>query len=246
MSTLWTINPKKRRKAGRSGKKRRSAKQRAATRRLVAMNRGGFASNPRRRRRGRKSAKATRKYTRRASSRKSVRRSRRRGRSSAMKFNTGNAVSLLKSGAIGGAGAVLIDVGMGQISRFLPAALAAPADAAGNIQYGYFGTKAALAIALGTYGGKFLPRGIAEKMAEGSLTVLAYSFIRPFVPAGLALGYFNPAPTMKPGVRGAGAYVAGAGAYERLGAYERTAVRSSGMNARGGRAANVLQMVGRR
>lgn len=244
MSTLWTINPSKRRKAGRSGKKRRSAKQRAATRRMIAANRG-YLSNPRKKRRGRKSAKATRKYTRRAS-RKSMRRSRRRGRSSAMKFSTGNAVSLLKSGAIGGAGAVLVDVGMGQISRFLPASLAAPADAAGNIQYGYFGTKAALAIALGTYGGKFLPRGIAEKMAEGSLTVLAYSFFRPFVPAGLALGYFNPAPTMKPGVRNAGAYVAGAGAYERLGAYERTAVRSNATNARGGRAANVLQMVGRR
>ena len=237
MSTLFTINPSRRR---RSGKKRRSAKQRAATRRMLAANRGRFASNPKKRRarrRGRKSVSVVARVIRRTrrAGRKALRAYRRRGRSRSMRLNTGNMVNLLKAGAIGGAGAVLVDMGMTQIARFLPAPLATPMDASGNVQYGYFGAKAALAIALATYGGKVIPGAIAEKMGEGALTVLAYQFIRPMVPA--ALGYFNPAPTMRPQIGRAGAYVAGAGAYPAL------PVRANGANAKGGRAANVLNMV---
>lgn len=241
MATLFTINPSRRkRRAG--GKKRRSAKQRAATRKMLAAR---FGVNPRKRRskrRSRKSGKVA-AYVKRAvrRGRRSVRKmSRRRGRRSSMRFSTGNAVNLLKAGAIGGAGAVLVDIGMGQVARFLPAALATPMDSAGNVQYGYFGAKAALAIALGTYGGKIMPGAIAEKMGEGALTVLAYQFLRPMVPAGLALGYFNPAPTMRPGVGRAGAYVSGAGAYARL------PVRAGNGNGGGGRAANVLNMISTR
>jgi hypothetical protein len=237
MSTLFTINPSRRR---RSGKKRRSAKQRAATRRMLAANRGRFASNPKKRRARRRSRKSvsivarTIRRTRRAG-RKAMRAYRRRGRSRSMRLNTGNMVNLLKAGAIGGAGAVLVDIGMTQIARFLPAPLATPMDASGNVQYGYFGAKAGLALLLATYGGKVIPGTIAEKMGEGALTVLAYQFIRPMVPA--ALGYFNPAPTMRPQIGRAGAYVAGMGAYPAL------PVRANGANAKGGRAANVLNMV---
>jgi hypothetical protein len=54
----------------------------------------------------------------------------------------------------------------------------------------------------------------------------------------MAMGYFNPAPTMRPSVRNAGAYVAGAGAYPAL------PVRSNGnSNNKGARAGNVLNMV---
>lgn len=237
MATLFTINPSRRkRRAG--GKKRRSAKQRAATRRMLAANRGRFATNPKRRskRRSRRAGKSAVAVVKR-SYRRAKRSVRRRGRRSSMRFSTGNAVNLLKAGAIGGAGAVLVDIGMGQVARFLPAALATPMDSAGNVQYGYFGAKAALAIALGTYGGKIMPGAIAEKMGEGALTVLAYQFLRPMVPAGLALGYFNPAPTMRPQVGRAGAYVSGANAYARL------PVRAGASNGGGGRAANVLNMV---
>lgn len=239
MAAIWTINPKRRK--GRSGKKRRSAKQRAATRKMLAANR--FASNPKKRRskrRGRKSAGAVAKYVKRTrrGGKRMARRMRRGGRRSAMAFNTGNAVNLLKAGAIGGAGAVLVDIGMGQAQRFLPASLATPLDAAGNVQYGYFGTKAALALLLGTMGGRIMPAAVAEKMGEGALTVLAYQFLRPMVPVSLTMGYFNPAPTMRPGVGRAGAYVANAGAYAAL------PVRSnSASNGKGSRAGNVLAMV---
>jgi hypothetical protein len=237
MSTLFTINPSRRR---RSGKKRRSAKQRAATRRMLAANRGRFASNPKKRRarrKGRKSVAIVAKRSYRRRSRKSMRVSRRRGgRRSGMRLNTGNMVNLLKAGAIGGAGAVLVDMGMAQVAKFLPAPLATPMDASGNVQYGYFGAKAGLALLLATYGGKVIPGAVAEKMGEGALTVLAYQFIRPMVPA--AMGFFNPAPTMRPNIARAGAYVAGAGAYPAL------PVRANGgVNAKGGRAANVLNMV---
>lgn len=125
---------------------------------------------------------------------------------------------------------------MAQAVKFLPAPLSTPMDASGNVQYGYFGAKAGLALLLATYGGKVIPGAMAEKMGEGALTVLAYQFIRPMVPA--ALGFFNPAPTMRPNVGRAGAYVAGTGAYPAL------PVRANGaVNAKGGRAANVLNMV---
>jgi hypothetical protein len=151
-----------------------------------------------------------------------------------MRFNTSTAMNLLQQGAIGAGGAILVDVGMGFASRMLPPAFATPADTSGNIQYGYFGAKLALAMALGTFGANVMPARIAERMAEGSLTVLAYQLLRPLVPAGLGLGYFNPAPTMRPQLR---AYVAGAGAYPAL------PVRTGMNNGKGGRAANVLSMV---
>lgn len=235
MATLFTINPSRRK---RHGKKRRSAKQRAATRRMLAANRGRFASNPKKRRGRRKARNVMATVQRRV--RRSYRRARkamrsRRGRRSGMRLNTNNMMNLLKAGAIGGAGAVLIDIGMAQAARFLPAPLATPMDMSGNVQYGYFGAKAGLALLVATYGGRIMPSAIAEKMGEGALTVLAYQFMRPMVPA--AMGYFNPAPTQRP-VGRAGAYVSGAGAYASL------PIRANGANGnKGGRAANVLNLV---
>lgn len=241
MATLFTINPSKRRK--RRGGKRRTAKQRAATRRMINARYGINPKKRRARRRGRKASAVVsvkRRRVRRSSARR-VHRSSRRRSSGRMAFNTRGAMNLLKAGAIGGAGAILVDVGMGQAQRFLPAMLATPTDAMGNIQYGYFAAKAGLALLIGTYGGKIMPSAVAEKMGEGAMTVLAYQFMRPMVPSALTMGYFNPAPTMRPtaNIRGAGAYVSGAGAYPQI------PVRNGNGNGtyKGGRAANVLSMV---
>lgn len=228
MSVLWTVNPKRRK-----SRKHRSAAQRAATRRLVAMNKS--RRNPARRRRARRSANpVVIHHTRRVSARRYRRNPSRR--SSVMSHaNTATVKGLLMRGVVGGAGAVLVDVGMGYASSFLPASMATPADATtGAPNYGYFGAKAALALALGIYGKRFTRH--AGNMAEGALTVLAYQFIRPMVPAGIRLGYMNPAPTMRPrGVAGVGKYVSGTGAYF-------PSQRPAAMTSPGAAAARVVQM----
>lgn len=242
MAAIWAIgNPRGKKRRG--GKKRRSAAQRRATAAMLAANgrvkrrskRGGRKAKRRgRRRSGAVSVSAPRRSYRRS------RRSSGRGAS----LSTGSAISLLKAGAIGGAGAVLVDVGMGQAAKLLASAvpsLSTPANADGSPNYGYYGVKAGLAIALGTIGKRFIPAPIADRMAEGALTVLAYQFMRPLVPAGLALGNFNPAPTMRrvAGVNRVGAYVSGAGAYQSV------PIRSNGGTRRGANAANVVAMVSR-
>jgi hypothetical protein len=96
--------------------------------------------------------------------------------------------SSLMNSVIGGAGAVGVDF----IADMLPLPL--------SMKTGWTGvaTKAALAVGVGMIGKKFLGRN-AEKMAEGALTVLAYSSIKGLMPTmqtGAAingLAYLSPA-----------------------------------------------------
>lgn len=214
-SVLWEVNPRRRRRkltakqiaAGFGGKRGRK--------------RGGRRAHSRRRRRSVVTAAPVVHRRRRRSASRGMRRSRRGRRGFSMRGAASGFMPLLKSGAVGGAGAVVVDVGMGYAMRFLPASLATPVDAAGQPQYGYFGAKAALALLLGTYGRRLPVIGnYASRMAEGSLTVLAYQFMRPMAAGFMPVGYFNPAPTMRPmnGLRGEmratnqpGNYVAGLG-----------------------------------
>lgn len=222
MNMLWSPNPRKRRR-------KMSAKQRkyfggGKRKRRIARRQAGFVAMPgfTHKRRGR-----------RRSMRAVIRHSKRRARRAFASFSRSGAMGLLRAGAVGGAGAVLVDVAMGQIAPFLPAALAVPKDnQTGAVNYGYFGTKAALAIALGIYGRRLPVIGrYSEGMAEGALTLIAYQFMRPLVPATLNLGaYFNPRATQR--TQGLSAY-----------ATPRIAVRSGGDTGRGSRAANVLSMV---
>lgn len=98
--------------------------------------------------------------------------------------------------AVGAGGALAVDAIMGQAARFLPPSLSARYTAAGGMNIGYYGTKLAIALALGIGGAKFAPgrfKATAARMAEGSLTVQAYEIGRALLPAAVTLGYYNPA-----------------------------------------------------
>lgn len=145
----------------------------------------------------------------------------------------GTVMSLLKAGAIGGAGGVLIDVAMSQVRGFLPASMQSPADSANNPNYGYYAAKFGLALALGTLGRRLPILGrYAPEMANGAVSILGYQFLRPMVPSTMLAAYFNPAPTQRPNMGRVGAYVTPA-----------VGVRSAQSLGRGSRAAGVLNMV---
>ena len=112
--------------------------------------------------------------------------------------------------AIGAVSAVAIDALMGQAARALPKGLAARYGDDGNLNPGYFATKAGLATALGVVGVMFLPRRVrsfAARATEGALTVQGADLLRSVLPANLVLGYYNPARVLR-------------GARSRLGAYQ--------------------------
>lgn len=236
---LWLANPRRKRK----GSRKLSKKQIAA----------GFGGGSKRRRRRSSKARRHKRSVRSVAAAPVVHRRRRRSRgasgvvrrrrggrrSGGMK---GNVINLLKAGAIGGAGAVAVDMIMGQVRGFLPASLGSPVDSAGQPNYGYFGTKAAIALALGVYGNKLpVVGGYTSRMSEGALTVLAYQFMRPMVPQSFMLGYFNPAPTQRASV---GKYVSGQRPGNRYlagtGAYQSIPVRGGDNGGSGERAAQVV------
>lgn len=221
-------NPSKRRKVRRNPK-RRTAAQKAATARMLAANRA--RSGGRKRKAKRRSAPVASSAPRRVSRRSARRSARRVSRRFGSAMRSSGIVGSLKSGLVGGAGAVGVDIIMGQVAPMLPASMQTPVDAqTGGLSYGYVAAKAAIALALGHFGKRIAPR-YAERAAEGALTVLAYGVLRPMVPASMTMGYLNPAPLARGGVRGVGVYnpgVRGVGVY------------NPGMNGMGG--ANVLPM----
>lgn len=186
---LLSGNPKRRKKG------KRSAAQRRATRKMLAANRG----NPTKRRRRRRKAKSAVSASPRRRRHVSRRRGGRRGGMLSRLLRGGSshsAMGMVKNGAIGGAGAVGVDVLMGYASNVLPANLVSRVNPDGSMNYLYYATKGALAVGIGLYGGKVLPAGVAPKIAEGALTVMSYEILRGFVPTGIRLGFFNPAPAM--------------------------------------------------
>jgi len=175
MEELLLVNPRKRRAKG------RTAAQRLATSKLVALNkarrrknpapRAAATSNPKRRRRA-------------APSVKSMYRRRRRNPVSA----TGGLMPLLNAALMGAAGATAINAAVSYLP--LPTALQT-----GNMKHV---TKAAMAIGLGLFGRRFLGKA-ALSMAQGSLTVTMTDAIKDVAAgAGMSLGYYAPAVTMAP------------------------------------------------
>lgn len=187
---LLTANPK-RRKAGKR-KATRSPAQRAAFAKMIAANK---RSNP-------SPARSGKKRRRRASVAAAPSR-RRSGGSSG--FSRGNlaaqATSLAKNGAIGGAGALGLDVIMGYANGILPASVASRVNSDGSTNWLYYGVKGALAVGVGVIGQKVVSAPVAAKLAEGALTVMAYELARGMMPTSVPLGFVNPAPTLN-GVRG--------------------------------------------
>ena len=204
MEQLLLINPSRRKSASKPRRKTRTAAQKAATRRLVAMNKSrhgaptrrtvkrrakarthpvaGYFPNPKRRsiRHTVKRAVTRRKYKRNPSSRTDI-------------------MAMLIKGLQGGAGAVAVNTVYAKLP--LPVMMKI-----GNMQ---FVGRAALAVALGIFGRKILPGNTAARMAEGSLAVTAHDVIVHF--AGTMAPSFGLAGDMGfvPGGQGLMDYPAG-------------------------------------
>ena len=186
MAEMLLINPRRRtRKARKAG---RSAAQRAATRRLVAMNRSRrrarrrnpapaavVAMNPRRRRMSRRRSNPIRMI--------------RRRRNPAMLggFSFRSVIGAMQEALIQGGGAVAMDLLHGQINRFLPAMLQ---RTPGQVGLGDV-VKASITVLVGT-ALRGPTRGLSMKAATGSLTVQAYDIVKNLLPSTMQLGYMTP------------------------------------------------------
>jgi len=187
--SMLIVNPSRRRR-------RTKHRARSRTRRkMSALQRKYFGGGRKRRgkRRGRTITIAA-NPARRRSKRRSFRRNPiNLGR---MRASMGSVTGALKDAAVGAGGAILVDMGMAQAARFLPASLSMRYGADGSVNWGYHATKAALAVGLGVVGARFLPgraKGLAARAAVGSLTVQAYDLGKSMLPAELTMGYYNPA-----------------------------------------------------
>lgn len=188
MAEMLLINPRRRRKSG--AKKRRTnptPAQRRARARFAAMARGraasarrapARASNPVGGRRRRRRSNPVVAY-------------RRRRRNPIGGVSTSGILNMLRDAAVQGAGAVALDIGVGYVTRMLPASMQ---PTAGQIGVGTV-VKAALTAALG----QMLSgptRGLSRKAATGSLAVQMYNIAAGFVPASIHvghIGYASPA-----------------------------------------------------
>lgn len=215
MAEMLLINPRARRKARKAP---RSAAQRRATAKLVAMSRrrrrnpapaaAPLAMNPRRRR----------KMARRSNPIRMIRRARRSN--PAMRFSTAGLMAAVQQALVQGAGAVAFDIVHGQVQRFLPASLV---PTPGSIGIGD-AVKAALTVFIGS-ALRGPTRGLSVKAATGALTVQAHSLIKTFVPSTLPLGYAAPGYVTQGQTRvGPNRAIVGVGRYTAPGA---TALLSS-------------------
>lgn len=183
------------RRTVRPRRKARSAAQKAATRRMLAANRSRSrparaAAPKRRRRRARAAAPAAAPARRRRAVARVTRRSRRRASSGLRLGGSGSilnqGVTMLKDGAIMGAGALGVDMLMGQVNKILPDGWDSPLEGDGTPNYKNAAIKAAVAVGVGYVGARYLPasmRGLAVKAAAGSLAIQGYTLIKGSIPA---------------------------------------------------------------
>jgi len=177
MAEMLLINPRKRRRAAPKRAKRTTARRRARRSNPVTV-----ITAPR---------TARRRVMRRRSNPIGYARRRvmRRRRNPIGTGGGSSIMAMLKNAAIGGAGAIAVDLAMGQINKFLPASFAKTPGKVGAYEV----AKVAVTIMLG----KFLSkptRGLSQKMAAGSLTVQAHQLLASVVPTGtMPLGYYSPA-----------------------------------------------------
>lgn len=176
MAEMLLINPRKRRRAAPKRAKRTSARRRVRRSNPVTV----ISRAPARRRR----------VMRRRNPIGAVRRVMRRRRRNPIGLGSGSSImAMLKSAAIGGAGAIAVDLAMGQMAKFLPASMAKTPGKVGVYEV----VKVAATIALGKLLSK-PTRGLSQKMAAGSLTVQAHQLLSSVVPTGsMPLGYYSPA-----------------------------------------------------
>ena len=178
MAEMLLINPRKRRRA--APKRKRTT----ARRRVRRSNPVTVITAPRR---------VRRRVMRRRSNPIGYARRRvmgRRRRRNPIGMGSGSSImAMLKNAAIGGAGAIAVDLAMGQVNKFLPATFAKTPGKVGAYEV----AKVAVTIMLGKLLSK-PTRGLSQKMAAGSLTVQAHQLLSQVVPTGaMPLGYYSPA-----------------------------------------------------
>ena len=149
----------------------------------------------------------------------------RRNPSTRPAFSVANVKSVVMKGATGAAGAIGVDVLMGLVKGYLPAAIASPNAADGSPNYGYYAAKGFLAVAASVAASKVVSADKAARIAEGSLTVTLHGLMARLIAANVSsvpLGMYTGARLgNSPGgkvlnmnanrpLRGVGAYVSGA------------------------------------
>lgn len=120
-------------------------------------------------------------------------------------------IGMLKDAALGGAGAIGVDLLMGQVNGYLPESLR---STRGELNAGT-AVKAFATAVLGQLLAK-PTRGLSRKMAAGALAVQARDAMAGFVPASMALGYASPAAITQ-GTNRVGPIRGGMNAYVRGG-----------------------------
>lgn len=127
------------------------------------------------------------------------------------KLNIKSFMTMFQDAAIGGAGAVGMDILMGKVNPYLPAAIQTSPTSLGAGD----AVKAVLTVVIG----KLLKkptRGLSEKAALGALTTQARDILSGFVPASMSLAYYSPANIVD-GTNRVGPYRPGMGAYQQPG-----------------------------
>lgn len=208
MAEMLLINPRRRRKTRRAAAT--TTRRRRVTRRrrnpMPAVARPLFA---RRRRTARRANPIARMR----------RRTMRRRNPIGGRMGTGMIMAAIREAFVGGAGAVAVDLAMGQINRYLPASLK---TVPGTVGAGD-AVKALITVTLGHLLAR-PTRGLSRKMALGALTVQSANIMKSFVPATMAMGYASPARI----VRGVNTVGPNMGAYTQgsplLNAYTRSNV----------------------
>lgn len=104
------------------------------------------------------------------------------------RMGTGMLMAAIREAFVGGAGAVAVDLAMGQINRYLPATLK---TVPGTVGAGD-AVKALITVTLGHLLAR-PTRGLSRKMALGALTVQSANIMKSFVPGTMAMGYASPA-----------------------------------------------------
>lgn len=191
MSLLAVVNPSRRRRRRKGARARRRGHRKMTAKQLMY-----FGPRKRRSRRARTmyanpvGNPRRRRYGKRRASRRM-----RRNPVGAPRFRAPYIMGAVQDAAIGAGGALVTDLTMAQVARFLPDTMTSRFGPDGAISFGYYGAKLGIAIGLGVLGTQFLPprmRRMAATGTAGALTVQAYEIVRAMLPADLVLGYMTP------------------------------------------------------
>ena len=192
MSSMLLINPRRRRAAKRTPAVAAKRKRRRNPVSVVSLS-------PVRRKRRRNPVRAHRARRRNPIAAHRARR-RRNPIGGSMRSMSSGIINMLKDAMIGGAGAVAVELVMGQVNTYLPVSMQ---RTAGSVSVGD-AVKAGITVILGKLLSK-PTRGLSQKMAAGALTVQAASLVRMMIPStmtlGNGMGYAVPAQLVNANLR---------------------------------------------